>query len=338
MAPGGTGHVLLVVLTPVAHADRALDLGLARDPRGATGRAPRASSSCEVRRRARRRCASERKCLLQTWLIFGSAISAPKAEVSPGRRDDDPRHPHLSAMSQAWSGPAPPKATSAYSRGSSPRSIERTRMALAMFSLAMSTTACAALGASSPGARPARRRFARGLGLELDRAAEEVVRVEPAQRQIGVGDGHLLAAGVVADAGPDRRRRSAGRREQAALVDPGDRAAAGADGGRRRRRGRPAGRTRSRSWSSRRLAVADQADVAGGAAHVEGDCLLGRPRARAEVLPGDDPAGQTGEQQLRLGLAPPRPSASCRRSTSSATRARRRPARERRRRPRRSAA
>jgi hypothetical protein len=28
--------------------------------------------------------ASERKCLLQTWVILGSAMSAPKAEVSPG--------------------------------------------------------------------------------------------------------------------------------------------------------------------------------------------------------------------------------------------------------------
>ena len=93
-----------------------------------------------------------------------------------------------------------------------------------------------------------------GLRLaELDRAAEEVVRVEPPQREIGVGDGDLLAAGVVADRagiGPGALRADA---EETALVDPGDRAAARADGGRDRSSAwRRAAPTRSRSWSSGR--------------------------------------------------------------------------------------
>src|SRR2546428_7025866 len=60
-------------------------------------------------------------------------------------------------------------------------------------------------------------------------AAEPGVGADPAEHQIGVGDGRLVAAAAVA--GRARHRLGAVRPDAqgAAVVDPGDRAAAGAD-------------------------------------------------------------------------------------------------------------
>ncbi len=73
------------------------------------------------------------------------------------------------------------------------------------------------------------KRQARRLEVEPHRAAEEEGRVDPAEQQRAVGHRRRAAAGAVA--GRPRRRARALRAdvEQAARVDPGDRAAAGAD-------------------------------------------------------------------------------------------------------------
>ena len=65
--------------------------------------------------------------------------------------------------------------------------------------------------------------------VELHLAAEEILGIEPAEQQIGVGDGRLGAAAAVA--GRSRHRAGAARPdiEPALVVEPGDRAAADAD-------------------------------------------------------------------------------------------------------------
>src|SRR5947209_1593061 len=67
------------------------------------------------------------------------------------------------------------------------------------------------------------------IGIEGQFAAELAVGAEPAEHEIGVGDGWLRAAAAVA--GRARHRLGAFRSDaqRAALVDPGDRSAAGAD-------------------------------------------------------------------------------------------------------------
>ena len=66
--------------------------------------------------------------------------------------------------------------------------------------------------------------------VELHRAAEEEIGVDAAEHDIGVGRSRRGAAAAVA--GRARHRAGALRADaqQSALVDPGDRAAAGADG------------------------------------------------------------------------------------------------------------
>ena len=72
-------------------------------------------------------------------------------------------------------------------------------------------------------------RVARRLGLQGHGAAEEVGGVDPAEDDRGVGHGGLGAAGAVADRAGHGARALRADVEQAALVDPGDAAAARAD-------------------------------------------------------------------------------------------------------------
>src|SRR4051812_15329015 len=133
---------------------------------------------------------------------------------------------------------------------------------------------------------------------ERDRAAEEVLCVQPPQHKIGVSDRDLLAAGVVADRtgiSPSALRADA---QQTALVDPGDRATSRADRGEiDRRRG---DREPPLDLKIRRvpnLSVAHQPNVTGGAAHIESDEVsLIRSGELSEVLPSNDAAGQPGEK------------------------------------------
>src|SRR5207248_3621554 len=72
-------------------------------------------------------------------------------------------------------------------------------------------------------------RAARAVHVERDLAAEEVVRVETAEDDVGVGHGRLDAAAAIADGPRIGARALRPYPQQPAGVDPGDRAAAGAD-------------------------------------------------------------------------------------------------------------
>ena len=119
-----------------------------------------------------------------------------------------------SATARACSGPAPPNAISAKSRGSRPRSTAISRIAFAMFSSAVRTRGQRrGLGRAGRARRRARRRRSRAaLGVERHRAAEEVVRVEPAEHQVGVGQRSARCRPCRRRPGPARPRRSAARR------------------------------------------------------------------------------------------------------------------------------
>ena len=80
-----------------------------------------------------------------------SATRSPSAHSRPGEGGTiTGKEPISSATALACSGPAPPKATSANSRGSWPRWTEITRSAPAMFSLTIARIPSAAWSTDSP--------------------------------------------------------------------------------------------------------------------------------------------------------------------------------------------
>ncbi len=107
-------------------------------------------------------------------------------------------------------------------------------------------------------------------------AAEEIVRVEIAEHEVGVGHGRLGAA--LAVAGRPRHRAGALRpdMQDAAGIDPRDRAAAGADAGDVEAVQGDAVAADLAVHDQRRRAVDHQADIGRGAAHVERDQVFGR--------------------------------------------------------------
>ena len=100
-------------------------------------------------------------------------------------------------------------------------------------------------------------------------------RIEPAEHDVGVGDGRLGAAAAVADRAGIGAGALRPDLERADLVDPGDAAAAGADldhvDHRQHHRMAAGVAADVIARRHRRLAVADQARLGGGAAHVERD-------------------------------------------------------------------
>ena len=125
---------------------------------------------------------------------------------------------------------APPPATITLSRGLRPSLTVISWIALIISSLAMVMIAKAV----SRGLRPISRASVSitrcaARGIERHAPAVEIVRIEIAEHDAGVGHRRLVAAAAVAG----RPRHGAGAlradAQQAAGVDPGDRAAAGAD-------------------------------------------------------------------------------------------------------------
>ena len=216
--------------------------------------------------------------------------------------------PSFSASRLACSGAAPPNATSVRSPIATPRSTACTRAALAMFSSTISATATAACSAAMPASFAPDPRCERALGLghiDRDLAAGEARRVDLADHQVGVRHGRLGAAAAVA--GGPRLGAGAVGPDQDALqgIDAGNRAAAGADlhhlddGD---AHGRAAALLEARLAVDleharlQRLAVVDQADLGGGAAHVERQDAALAPLQRD--APGQDgAAGGSGLHQ-----------------------------------------
>ena len=168
----------------------------------------------------------------------------------------------------------------------------------------MRMTADAASVSSKPRRSPRRPiAAARELRLELHLAAQEEAGVEPAEHDVGVGDRRLRAAAAVGRRPRIRARALRADLQEAAGIDPADRAAARADGARRNAlhaHGQPeldleVGRVE-------RLAVDDQADVAARSAHVQRDCLPA-VRGTRHVRAADRAAGDAREQQVRGALA-----------------------------------
>ena len=147
--------------------------------------------------------------------------------------------------------------------------------------------------------------FFAAVEIELHLAAEEAVGAEPAEHQVGVGDGRLGAAEAVAD----RPRRRAGRfraySQCVADLDAGDAAAAGADllDVDHRHLHRQAGGIAAdqRRAGHQHVAFVDHAGLGGGAAHVEGDGV-GNVDGIAQRLGADDAGGGAGFQHADAGL------------------------------------
>jgi hypothetical protein len=118
-------------------------------------RRPSATCSAKTAATAPMSSASSGRLSVCTKSWRRSATTQPSALVRPGRAGTSTRGaPSSRAMAVAWSGPAPPKANSAKSRGSSPSETETIRVAPAMAVLAISITAAAAVSASTPSGAP----------------------------------------------------------------------------------------------------------------------------------------------------------------------------------------
>ena len=171
-----------------------------------------------------------------------------------------------------------------------PRCTVTTRIAAAMFAFTMSWTARAASTTSMPSGRATARR-ARRVAASGDsvHAAGEARGVEVPEQEVGVGDGRLGAAPSVAR-GPGHRRRPTAarpgarrrRRRQAMLPPPAPTSARSTAG---IFTGKPVPARVPpklplpptwKSWVTARPAVAHDADLGGGAAHVERDDVVAR--------------------------------------------------------------
>src|SRR5579883_1683613 len=175
--------------------------------------------------------------------------------------------PSSRATAVAWSGPAPPSGTSVNLRGSKPWRMETRRMPSATWAFITRWMPSAAGATSMPSGWAIRR----ALGTQPEAAAREVVGIDIAEHDRGVGHRRLLAAAVVAG----RAGLGAGGLrpdpQPARAVDPGDAAAAGADGVDVDHRHPHDIGVDLALRADQRLAFAHQGDVAARAADVDGD-------------------------------------------------------------------
>ena len=130
----------------------------------------------------------------------------------------------------AAASPEPPNVVSVKSRTSRPRLTVTWRSALAWFQAEISRMPVAQASGLRPSlAASASTPDARGVDVERDLAAEQVRR-DPAEHDVGVGDGDLGAALAVAERAGVGAGRLRPDLERALRGEPGDRPAAGADG------------------------------------------------------------------------------------------------------------
>ena len=161
-----------------------------------------------------------------------SASSSPTALNTPGAGGTmtvaDARGP--AAISAANSGPLPPNATIANSRGSRPRSTVTARTARAIRAQPSRKTPCAASWSDRPsGVGHLLRDGPPGeLAVEAQAARQPLV-VEVAERDVGVGQRRLGAAVGVARGSRDGAGAARPDVELPGVVDPDDAAAARPD-------------------------------------------------------------------------------------------------------------
>ncbi len=131
---------------------------------------------------------------VRIWSYLRSLVSRPIAEVMPGYGGTiTSGMPSDSATSAACIGPAPPKATSANSRGSWPFWTVRERIAPAMFAFAIVTMPSAASSSGRPSSSASALHGRDGrVAVELHLAAEEALGVDAAEHDVRVGQRRLL--------------------------------------------------------------------------------------------------------------------------------------------------
>ena len=138
---------------------------------------------------------------------------------------------------------------------------------------------------------------ARAVGVENHLAAEKIVGIEPAEHDVGVGDGRFRAAAAITDRPGIGARALRPDLERTDVVSPGDAAAAGADLDHvdHRQHDRMAAGVAADviAGRQRRLAVAHQACLRGRAAHVERN-HIGKAKLFADSRRGDDAADRPG--------------------------------------------
>jgi hypothetical protein len=132
--------------------------------------------------------------------------------------------------------------------------------------------------------------------VETAPAAEKARRIEIAEHEIGVGNGRSGAAGAVAGGSRDGAGALRTDMQDAAGVDPGDRAAARPDTGDVEAVQRDRVPGDAAAGDEGRVAADDQRDVGAGAAHVERDQTLFFHEAR-----GMDAAGYAAGRARQHG-------------------------------------
>ena len=238
-----------------------------------SARRPSASCAARIACTSAMSTRSSGRFRVRTKSCRRSATTQPSALVIPGRAGTSTRGIASSrARSQACSGPAPPKAKSAKSRGSAPSEIDTIRIAPAIWVLPDPQHR---LGRRLR-RQPQRARRSRSAERRAHRLQRRRRRTAPAAAARAAGwhpkssarcrRGHSRSA-------PDRCPRS--RARPAACppgIDPRDRAAAGADGAHIDHRHMDRhGIFQLDLVRHRRPPAADQRHIGRGAAHVIGD-------------------------------------------------------------------
>ena len=144
---------------------------------------------------------------------------------------------------------------------------------------------------------------ARAVGIDGEVAPQHLVRVEPPEGDLGVGDGGLVAALAVAGGAGVRPRRARPHVEPARRVDVGDGPAPRADGHEvdHRDEDRVPAHVGVARVHDLDAPVGDGADVGRGAADVDGDDVL-RPREEPFRPAADDPARRPRHEDVDRAL------------------------------------
>ena len=138
------------------------------------------------------------------------------------------------------------------------------------------------------------------IDVEFEAAGQRRARRQPAEQQIGVGDGRSGAALAVADRSRVRASRLRAHLQHAAAVDIGDGAAARADG-MHVHHGHGDGKLAEPAFAGDADGSVEQGDVGGSPAHVETDQLALSDLA-AQICHRRQPSRGSGEQQVHRGV------------------------------------
>ena len=209
--------------------------------------------------------------------------------------------------------PAPPKPTSAHSRGSTPRATDTCAIACAMLALATSTKPAATSSRvrSRPAARSARAdRVERGVDRLAREREREAVRLHAAEREVRVGERELARAGAPVAERARLRARALGADREAEAVEAAQRAAARRDGVDAQHRRAHAHAADHRLEAARQLAAPRAATRRSRCRPCRSRPRARSPRARRRaVAPTTPPAGPEssafGPRKRSASVSPP---------------------------------